>query len=88
MLFTKLKKIGTYSTPIGKWAIKLNREDVLNGVSNNIEIPEDYLIYEPNDNILEDKIAPNGSAYFDIEVDGTNTDVSILGDLTMNTERI
>ena len=69
-----------YNTLLGVWAIKVNGSDISSGGQQNLtfEITDEDLKYVASQYIQENKIAPNGKASFDIEIDPTNTDVSII----------
>ena len=70
---------GEYSTLLGVWAIKVNETDISSGGQNlTFNITEGQLGYVSSEYIQAGKIAPGGQAYFDIEIDPTNTDVSII----------
>ena len=49
---------------------------------------EDHLTYVDSDRVKSKKIAPGAQAYFDIVIDPTNTDVSILYKLKIKLEEI
>lgn len=70
---------GDYSTSIGAWNIKVNGTDITS--SKQVEtftISSDQLGYVTSEYIQADKIAPGGQAYFDMVIDPSNTDVSIV----------
>ena len=70
---------GDYNTLLGIWSIKVNETDITSGGQNiEFEIADDQLNYVENQYIQAGKIAPDGEAYFDIKIDPTNTDVSII----------
>lgn len=75
---------GEYSTLLGAWKIKVNTKDITSsGQIETFTISNSQLGYEASQYIQADKIAPEGQAYFDIEIDPTNTDVSIVYELNM-----
>ena len=68
---------GEYSTLLGAWKIKVNDTDITtSGETKTFTI--DQLQYVESDYIEAGKIAPGSQAYFDIEIDPTNNDVSIV----------
>jgi len=76
---------GDYSTLLGVWAIKVNGSDISSGGQNlTFTIADNQLGYIESEYIQADKIAPGGQAYFDILIDPSNTDVSLI--YTMNIE--
>lgn len=70
---------GDYTNLLGVWAIKVNGVDISNGGENaTFTMTEDNLTYIDSDHVKSQKMAPGTQAYFDIMIDPTNTDVSIL----------
>ena len=66
-----------YGTLLGAWKIKVNGTDITtSGQTENFTI--DQLQYVTSDYVEAGKIAPGSQAYFDIEIDPTNNDVSIV----------
>lgn len=63
----------TAGLTIARWNILLNDQDIL--VNSNFS---DTIVptFEGTDNIKSDVIAPTAEGYFEIELDGTDTDVS------------
>lgn len=75
----KEKIQGEYSTLLGAWTIKVNETDITSsGQVETFTISENQLGYVDSEYIQAGKIAPEGQAYFDIVIDPTNTDVSIM----------
>ena len=72
----------TVEPDIGKWVITLNDELISSGVSEDITI--DNFIYEANQYVETDYIAPGGSAYVDLVLDATECDVAVRYDITFN----
>ncbi len=64
-----------------KWNIKINDTLLEDGstsfVANSIKVEE-------NDYVLEDKLAPGLTGYFDVLIDPTDTDVSIRYDISFD----
>ena len=80
---------GEYTNLLGVWAIKVNEVDISSGEENlTFNITEDHLTYVDSDRVKSQKIAPGAQAYFDIVIDPTNTDVSILYTLKIKLEEI
>lgn len=74
----KEKIQGEYNTLLGAWKIKVNEKEVTSGQVETFTIANDQLGYISSEYIQAGKIAPTGQAYFDIVIDPTNTDVSIV----------
>ena len=80
---------GEYTNLLGVWAIKVNDVDISSGEENlTFNMTEDHLTYVDSDRVKSQKIAPGAQAYFDIVIDPTNTDVSILYKLKIKLEEI
>lgn len=80
-----------YGTLLGVWAIKVNDSDVSSGGQNlTFEITNEQLQYIASEYTEAGKIAPGEEAVFNIVIDPTNTDVSIIykmelgSDITVN----
>lgn len=70
---------GDYTNLLGVWAIKVNGVDISSGGQNlTFTMTEDNLTYLNSTNVKDGKIAPGTQACFEIIIDPTNTDVSIL----------
>ena len=70
---------GEYNTLLGAWEIKVNEIDVTtSGQVETFTISDSQLGYISSEYIQAGKIAPEGEAYFDIVIDPSNTDVSIV----------
>ena len=79
----KEKIEGEYSSMLGVWAIKVNETDITSGGQEVVfNITDDQLQYVNSNYIEAGKIAPDGQAYFDIVIDPTDTDVSIVYTIT------
>lgn len=75
----KEKLEGEYSNLLGIWAIKVNGIDISSGEENlTFDMNEDHLKYVESSTVIDGKIAPGRQAIFEIIIDPTNTDVSIL----------
>lgn len=75
---------GVVESHTGNWSIKLNNTDITKG--NTYDFAIDNITILGNDNVLSGKIAPGLSGYFDINIDPSNTDVSVRYDITIDTE--
>lgn len=80
---------GEYNTLLGAWEIKVNETDVTtSGQVVAFTIKNNQLGYVDSEYIQAGKIAPNGQAYFDIVIDPSNTDVSIVYTIDIDTKAI
>jgi len=77
---------GEYNTLLGAWKIKINEKDVT--TTEQVETftisATDQLGYVKSSYIQAGKIAPEGQAFFNIEIDPTNTDVSIIYEIEID----
>ena len=85
LALTLYKIIGSYAlletkgtkaveAEVGKWVILVNDVDV----TKEVEFTIDTIIWNESENVKENKAAPGLSGYFDITIDPTETDVSVL----------
>lgn len=80
---------GDYSNLLGVWAIKVNGIDISSGEENlTFDMTEDNLVYIDSEHVKNQKIAPGSQAYFEIVIDPTNTDVSILYTLNIKLDAV
>ena len=80
---------GSYTNLLGVWAIKVNGVDISSGSQNlTFTMTEDNLQYLESANVKENKMAPGTQACFEIIIDPTNTDVSILYTLDIKLSRV
>lgn len=71
---------GEAETNIARWNIKVNSQDIIsNDQLNNVLTP----IFSSNPHVLDGVIAPGAIGYFDLDLDGSNVDVSFS--YTINT---
>lgn len=76
---------GQYTNLLGVWKIKVNGIDISSGEESlTFEMTEDNLQYVNDSNVKEGKIAPGSQACFKIAIDPTDTDVSILYELSID----
>lgn len=61
---------------VGKWVIKINDIDISTSASSDFVI--DNFNYSANTKVKDGKIAPGRSGYFDVTIDPTGTEVSVL----------
>lgn len=70
---------GDANINIARWKILVNNQDVTqNKELTNVITP----VFEGNDNIASNVIAPTAEGYFDILIDASNTDVSLKYEIT------
>lgn len=80
---------GDYTNLLGVWSIKVNGVDISSGEQNlTFTMTEDNLQYVESANVKDGKIAPGRQACFEIIIDPTNTDVSILYTLNIKLNEI
>ncbi len=72
---------GDLEMSLSKWQILVNRDDIVNNSSSDINFTP---IITPNENILENTLAPTSTGYFDIEIDPSNVDLSFRYAITLN----
>lgn len=78
-----------YTNLLGVWAIKVNGIDISSGGQNlTFTMTDDNLQYMSSANVKDGKIAPGRQACFEIIIDPTNTDVSILYTLNIKLSEI
>ena len=56
------------------------------GSSNTFDI--DSLVYPSNEYVVDDKLAPSSSGYFDIIIDATGSSVAVRFDVTLDTDNL
>ena len=80
---------GDYRNLLGVWAVKVNGVDISSGGKNlTFTMTEDNLQYIDSATVKENKMAPGTQACFEITVDPTDTDVSILYTLNIKLSEI
>lgn len=80
---------GNYKNLLGVWAIKVNGVDISSGGQGlTFTMTEDNLQYIDSATVKKDKMAPGTQACFEIIVDPTDTDVSILYTLNIKLSEI
>ena len=80
---------GEYTSLLGVWSIKVNESDISSGGENlTFNMTEDNLTYIDSEHVKSQKLAPGTQAYFEIIIDPTNTDVSVLYTLNIKLEDV
>lgn len=70
---------GDANINIARWKILVNNQDIAqNKELSNVITP----VFDGNDNIASNVIAPTAEGYFDILIDASNTDVSLKYEIT------
>lgn len=78
-----------YTNLLGVWAIKVNGVDISSGgESLTFNMTEDHLQYLNSSTVKDGKFAPGEQACFEIIIDPTDTDVSILYQLDIKLSSI
>ena len=70
----------------GTWNIVVNGTQISNGVETEFVI--DKISTTQNEHVKNDKLAPGLSGSFSITIDPDNTDVSIIYNIALNTEKL
>lgn len=73
-------KVEIFKSNIAKWNINVN--DI--NVTESANFVIDKITLENNTSVKDGKMAPGTSGYFDILIDGTNTDVSFRYDISFD----
>ena len=80
---------GEYTSSLGVWSIKVNESDISSGDENlTFNMTEDNLTYVDSEHVKSQKLAPGTQAYFEIIIDPTNTDVSVLYTLNIKLDAV
>ena len=80
---------GDYTSLLGVWSIKVNETDISSGDENlTFNMTEDNLIYLDSEHVKSQTMAPGTQAYFEIVIDPTNTDVSVLYTLNIKLDAV
>lgn len=78
---------GEYQQSLGIWSIKLNEVDISSGEPVEIELDVNNLSVNP-ELVAANKIAPGISGYFELLIDPTDTDVSVIYEIKLNIQDI
>lgn len=73
---------GTTDISIARWRILVNDFDVRNSITSNSLITP---VFSGNNHIAENVVAPTANGYFDIIIDGNDTDISFNYTININT---
>ena len=73
---------GDASVKTGTWTIKVNNKLISDGITKTFTL-DDIVYDETNENIEKGYIAPSKSGYFDIILDPSGTDVSIVYEINV-----
>ena len=80
---------GEYTNLLGVWAIKVNGVDISSGDENlKFTMTENNLTYLDSAHVKSQRIAPGTQACFEIVIDPTSTDVSILYTLDLKVDDV
>lgn len=78
---------GIVEETIGAWVVKVNNTNIATeAIVENFTI--DALTYNSNDYVLDGKIAPGLSGYFDITIDATEASVAVRYDVTIDFSKL
>ena len=75
---------GVVESNVARWNIKLNNTDITDGSVYNFVI--NNIAISGNQNVASGKIAPGLTGYFDINIDPSDTDVSVKYEITIDPE--
>ncbi len=98
LLFTSYQIATTYAKYIteatatiektaGAWVIKINDNDISNSTSQTT-FDIDELIFPESEFVVEGKLAPASSGYFDVVIDPTGTSVAVRFDVTLDVSEL
>ena len=74
---------GTAQKQAGAWIVTINDEEIT-ASSSTQTFEMDSLTYPENSYVLENKMAPTSSGYFDVIIDPTGASVAVRYDLTID----
>ncbi len=94
LLFTSYKIATTYAKYVaeanattekqsGAWVIKINDNDISNSNSQTT-FDIDELVFPENEFVVEGKLAPASTGYFDVVIDPTGSSVAVRFDVTLD----
>ena len=86
-LFETNKEISV-SSNIAKWNIKVNNTMVTNSNNENTTFSLGSIDWNSGGHVREGKAAPGSTGTFEIEIDPTNTQVSFVYELTIDTSNL
>ena len=71
----------------GAWVIKINDDDISNSNSQTT-FDIDQLIFPENEFVVDGKLAPATSGYFDVVIDPTGSSVAVRFDVTLDVSEL
>lgn len=77
---------GSVVANVGKWSIKVDNEDVLEGTSEEFNMQQ--FVVDENENTKPGKMAPGTTGSFELSIDPTNTQVSVRYDISIVLDEI
>ncbi len=77
---------GNFTSNIAKWDIKVNNQEVTGRTEKDFSIDAFNIINDAN--VKDGKIAPGSEGNFNIQIDSTDTQVSIRYDITIDKEKL
>ncbi len=77
---------GNFTSNIAKWDIKVNNQEVTGRTEKDFSIDACNIINDAN--VKDGKIAPGSEGNFNIQIDSTDTQVSIRYDITIDKEKL
>ena len=98
LLFTSYKILDTYAKYVsraeaqvekesGAWVIKVNDTDISNS-NEETTFNISNIIYQNNEFVAENKMAPSSNGYFDIIIDPSNSSVAVRFDVTLDVQQL
>lgn len=80
---------GEYNTFIGAWNILVDNNDITtNPTTMSFDITDAYFKLSESDVVKNNKIAPGREGYFDLVIDASKSDVSIVYNINIKLEQI
>ena len=77
----------TVGKQAGAWVIKINDDDISNSnAQTTFDIDE--LIFPENEFVVDGKLAPASSGYFDVVIDPTGSSVAVRFDVTLDVSEL
>ena len=75
---------GTYNNSLGRWIIDVNGNEISSGTQiEEFDLTPEYMKYVQSEYVADGKIAPGSQGYFELLIDASKTDVSILYEITL-----
>ena len=77
----------TVEKQAGAWVIKINDDDISNSnAQTTFDIDE--LVFPENEFVVDGKLAPASSGYFDVVIDPTGSSVAVRFDVTLDVSEL